>query len=169
MGQTKISGGWTTAAGSLSFIYRVLPEGTGLRKAVEQPVHRLNFPSPISPDGRWVFAFGPLPGNGPPAGQVYSLEGKAPISLGGFGQISWAAGGALLTTARSPQAFFLLLAPGHILPPIPPGGFHSDEEIARVPGVRKIEARLVTFGPSPDTYAFYRGNTQRNLYRIPVP
>ena len=69
----------------------------------------------------------------------------------------------------TPQAFFVPLAAGQILPHIPAGGFHSDEEIARLPGARRIEGRLITLGPTPDVYAFYRGNTQRNLYRIPVP
>ena len=45
----------------------------------------------------------------------------------------------------------------------------GDEEIARLPGALRIEGRLVTVGPSSDVYAYYRGNTQRNLYRIPVP
>ncbi|HEV2200135.1 MAG TPA: protein kinase [Bryobacteraceae bacterium] len=159
-----------TVDGSLGFVYRVLPDGTGLQKAVQQPVNQFNFPSPISPDGRWVYAWGPLPGDGPVAGQVHSLDGKPPISLGGTGQVAWAAGGALLSAApgMSPQAFFVPLAPGQILPHIPAGGFHSDEEIARLPGAHRIEGRLVTVGPSPDVYAFYRGNTQRNLYRIPV-
>jgi len=40
---------------------------------------------------------------------------------------------------------------------------------ARVPGGRRIEGRLVTLGPTPGVYAFYRGATQRNLYRIPIP
>jgi hypothetical protein len=56
-----------------------------------------------------------------------------------------------------------------MLPPVPAGGFHTDEEIARLPGAIRIEGRLVTVGPSPDFYAFYRGSTQRNLYRIPIP
>jgi hypothetical protein len=47
--------------------------------------------------------------------------------------------------------------------------FHSDEELARLPGVRKIDAQPLSPGPSPDVYAFYRGTTQRNLYRIPIP
>ena len=161
----------STADGSLNFVYRVLPDGTGLEKAVQQPVNQFNFPSPISPDGRWVYAWGPLPGDGPAAGQVYSLDGKPPISLGATGQVTWVAGGALLmaASATTPQAFFVPLAPGQILPRIPAGGFHSDEEIARLPGVRRIEGRLVALGPTPDVYAFYRGTTQRNLYRIPVP
>jgi Tol biopolymer transport system component len=161
--------GASSADGSLGFIYRVRPDGSGLRKAVEAPVNQFNFSSPISPDGRWVFGWGPLNGHGPAAGQAYSLEGKASISLGGLGQIAWAAGGALLSITGSPRAFFVPLEPGQMLPPVPVGGFQSDEEIARLPGARRIEGRLVTIGPSPDFYAFYRGNTQRNLYRIPIP
>jgi len=161
--------GASTADGSLGFLYRVRPDGSGLRKAVEQPVNQFNFSSPVSPDGRWVFGWGPLGGHGPAAGQAYSLEGEAPISLGGLGQIAWAARGALLSISGSPQAFFVPLAPGRMLPPVPAGGFHADEDIARLPGARRIEGRLVTVGPSPDIYAFYRGNTQRNLYRIPIP
>jgi hypothetical protein len=162
-------GAASTAEGSLGFIYRVHPDGSGLRRAVQQPVNQFNFSSPVSPDGRWVFGWGPLGGDGPAAGQVYSLEGKAPISLGGLGQIAWAAGGALLSITGSPQAFFVPLAPGQVLPPVPAGGFHADEEIARIPGARRIEGRLVTVGPVPTVYAYYRGNTQRNLYRIPIP
>ena len=163
------SEGASTAEGSLGFIYRVRPDGSGLRKAVEQPVNQFNFASPVSPDGRWVFGWGPLGGHGPAAGQAYSLDGKPPISLGGLGQIAWAAGGALLSITGSPRAFFVPLAPGQMLPPVPTGGFHTDEEIARLPGARRIEGRLVTVGPAPAIYAFYRGNTQRNLYRIPIP
>ncbi len=85
------------------------------------------------------------------------------------GQIAWAAGGALLSITGSPQAFVVPLAPGQVLPPVPAGGFHADEEIARIPGARRIEGRLVTVGPVPTVYAYYRGNTQRNLYRIPIP
>ena len=126
--------GASTADGSLGFIYRVRPDGSGLRKAVEQPVNQFNFSSPVSPDGRWVFGWGPLGGHGPAAGQAYSLDGKTPISLGGLGQIAWAAGGALLSITGSPRAFFVPLAPGQMLPPIPAGGFQADEEIARLPG-----------------------------------
>ena len=37
------------------------------------------------------------------------------------------------------------------------------------PRARRIDAQGVVPGPSPEVYAFYRGTTQRNLYRIPVP
>jgi hypothetical protein len=159
----------STADGSLGFVYHVLSDGTGLQKAFEQPVSIFNFPRSVSPDGRWVFALGPLAGNGPAAGQVFSLDGKPSITVGANGQVSWGAGGALLSYYAAPEAFYFPLATRQILPPVPPGGFRSSEEIARLPGGRRIEGRLITLGPTSDVYAFYRGNTQRNLYRIPVP
>jgi len=99
---------------------------------------------------------------------VFSLDGKPPINLGG-GQVQWGFGGGLLSYFPTPDAFYFPLTAGQVLPPIPVGGFRSIEEIGRVPGARRIEGKLITLGPTPDVYAFYRGNTQRNLYRIPVP
>jgi serine/threonine protein kinase/Tol biopolymer transport system component len=160
--------GASSAAGSLGFIYRVRPDGSGLQKASEQPVSLFNFPKPISPDGRSVFAWAAIPG-GREGGQVLSLDGKPPIYLGGNGQVSWGAGGALLSYFGASDAFYFPLAARQTLPHIPADGFRSDEEIARVSGGRRIEGRLITLGPTPDVYAFYRGATQRNLYRIPIP
>jgi len=135
---------------------------------LEQPVSIFNFPRSISPDGRSVFAWAAPPG-GREGGQVFSLDGKPPIYLGGNGQVSWGAGGALLSYYGASDAFYFPLAARQTLPHIPAGGFRSDEEIARVPGGRRIEGRLIILGPTPDVYAFYRGATQRNLYSIPVP
>ena len=159
----------SNADGSLGVIYRVHPDGSGLRKALDQPVNQFNFPGAVSPDGRWIKAWGPLPGGGPGEGQVLSLDGKPPISLGGSVRLSWAAGGVLITSAPFTRAFFIALPPGQALPRIPAGGFRSDEDIARLPGAREIGERQVVLGPSPNIYAFYRGATQRNLYRVPVP
>ena len=61
------------------------------------------------------------------------------------------------------------LAPGRALPEIPPGGFRSEAEIARLPRVRVIDSADVAPGPTPEVYAFSRETVQRNLYRIPVP
>ena len=67
------------------------------------------------------------------------------------------------------RSYLIPLPRDHALPRIPAGGFHTEEEIARLPGARRIDADAVKPGPSPDVYAFYRGAAQRNLYRIPVP
>jgi hypothetical protein len=65
--------------------------------------------------------------------------------------------------------YLIPLPPGEALPRIPVGGFHSDEEIAHLPGARRIDAEGVVPGPSLEVYAFYRGTTQRTLYRILIP
>jgi len=67
------------------------------------------------------------------------------------------------------RTYIVPLPPGEALPPIPEGGFHSEKEVARPPGARRIDALRAVPGPSPDVYAFYHSTTQRNLYRIPIP
>ena len=144
-------------------VYRVQPDGTRLRKAFTEPVYLL---WGVSPDGKWIVGWAPLPDSGPPAMQAFPLDGGPAIPIGGsFTFLSWSLDGrsALIGGYRVP------LAPGESLPPIPAGGFHSQEEIAQLPGARRIEAAGVVLGPSPDVYAFYRGTIQRNLYRIPIP
>ena len=48
-------------------------------------------------------------------------------------------------------------------------GFRSEEEIARLPGARRIDSsKRIYPGPGVDMYAFYRETVQRNLYRIPI-
>ena len=144
------------------FVYRVHPDGTGLRKALAEPVF-LNLT--VSPDGRWFYAWGPLSGNGQPSMQAFPLDGGPPIQFGNFCWLSWSLDGRSVLI----NGYLIPLPPGEALPRIPPGGFHSDEEIARLPGARPIDAEDVVLGPSRDVYAFYRGTIQRNLYRIPIP
>jgi hypothetical protein len=61
------------------------------------------------------------------------------------------------------------LLPGRMLPQIPAADFRSEEELARLPGVRIIDAADVAPGPTPEVYAYSRETVQRNLYRIPPP
>ena len=157
-----------TAAGSVGFMYLIYPDGSGMRKVFDQSVFECGGGSAISPDGRWVYVLAPLHGDGPSTGQIFSLDAKPPVVVGATTAISWAAGGVTVQD-WAPWAFFVPLAAGQAVPRIPAGGFHSNEEIARLPGARKIDGQHVVVGPSPDVYAFYRGTIQRNLYRIPIP
>src|SRR5262245_21624832 len=54
------------------FMYRIRADGTGLQKALEAPVLMVN---DVSPDGKWLVAWAPLHGDGPPASQASSLDG----------------------------------------------------------------------------------------------
>ena len=155
--------------GSSGFVYRVRPDGTGLRKALEQSVLALGG---VSPDGRWIEAWSPLPGNRPAAQQVFPLGGGSPVVIGGNTWLQWSAAGDSLWISGGAIAdgrtYIIPLRRGEALPRIPAGGFRSEEEVARLPGARKMDGTGAP-GPTPDVYAFYRGTTQRNLYRIPVP
>jgi len=86
---------------------------------------------------------------------------------------AWSPGGGAMAISGGPisrgWSYRVPLPRGEVLPRIPAGGFQSEDEIARLPGARRIDAVGVVPGPSADVYAFYRGTTQRNLYRIPIP
>jgi eukaryotic-like serine/threonine-protein kinase len=155
--------------GANGFVYRVRPDGTGVQKALEQPVL---FVRNVSPDGKWLTASAPLPGNGPPFAQAFSLGGGTPVTIAGTMNLQWSFDGRFSflssNTIAVGRTYIVPLPTGKSLPRIPAGGFRSEEEIASLPGARRIDARAVP-GPSADVYAFYRGTTQRNLYRIPIP
>ena len=54
------------------FVYRVRPDGTGLRKALEQPMLLLKA---LSPDGRWLVGWSPRPDDEGMATQAFALAG----------------------------------------------------------------------------------------------
>jgi len=119
-------------------------------------------------------AWAPLAGGGT-AIQAIPLDGGSPVTISGMGSPVWSSGGGSLSFAGGlngsiplGRSYLIPLAPGQALPRIPSGGFHSEQEVARLPGARRIEEMGVVPGPSPDVYAFHRGTTQRNLYRIPI-
>lgn len=163
------SAGTSIAEGTLGFIYRIRPDGAGMRKALAQPVLLFNA---VSPDGNWISASAPLPGHGY-AQQAFSLEGGPSVRIGNGLALIWSRDGrsAYITegAALGMKAYVISLKPGHALPQLPAEGFHSDKELAHFPGAHKIDATGVQPGPSPEVYAYYRGAVQRNLYRIPIP
>jgi hypothetical protein len=66
------------------------------------------------------------------------------------------------------RTYALPLAPGSVLPPMPPGGYQTEADIAAVPGVQIHPHGDFAPGSSPSNYAFSRVTTTRNLYRIPI-
>jgi hypothetical protein len=160
------------------FVYRVRADGRGLRKAFEQPVLLLKA---LSHDGRWLVGWSPRPDGEGMATQAFALVGGpehvGPQHVGiwnGGASIewTWSPGGNVLSVSAGPvgvnRSYLIPLTPGEALPPVPAGGFRSEDEVARLPGARRIDALTVVPAPSPDVYAFSRVTSQRNLYRIPV-
>ncbi len=128
--------------------------------------------SNVSPDGRWIEAWAPLPGNRPSAVQMFPLGGGTPVVIGSNTFLQWSSSGDSLWIALGAvpdgKTYIVPLPPGKILPLISPEGFRSEPEISRLPGAHKIDATGAP-GPNRDVYAFYRVTIQRNLYRIPIP
>jgi Tol biopolymer transport system component len=155
--------------GAATFVYRVRPDGSGLRKVIEQPVPLLGV---VSPDRRWITGWTSRPGNDASAWQAFPLDGRPPLPLGSSVGWNWSADGAWVSVSGGPigegRSYLIPLARGEVFPRMPAEGFHTEQEVAQLPGARKVDARTVP-GPSPDLYAFYRTTTQRNLYRIPIP
>ena len=152
------------------FAYRVRQNGAGVRKAIAQPVLLLNG---ISPDGRWLVAWSPLPIENATAYQAFSLAADGgPIEISRDIVWNWSPDGRVLSLSDGPVApgrsYIVALSPGTAMPRLPAGGLRSDDQVAQVPGARRVEGVTIP-GPSPDVYAFYRDTSQRNLYRIPLP
>ena len=69
--------------------------------------------------------------------QAFSLSGEHPIQIGGsFAFLSWSMDGRSVLLGGS---YFVPLAVGEVFPQIPAGGFRSVDEMALLPGARRID------------------------------
>jgi hypothetical protein len=153
--------------GDYGFAFRVREDGTGLRKASDHPVIETGS---ISPDGQWLVVYARPGKEEAGATLALPLRGGRPVQIFGTGiGVKWSPDGRLLLLPLAGRTYVLPLPPGQTLPEIPAEGFQSEDEIARLPGVRLIANQDVAPGPTPEVYAFSRETVQRNLYRIPVP
>ena len=161
--------------GDYGFAYRVREDGTGLQKAIEYPVIET---MTVSRDGQWLVVHARPSEERTGAVLAFPLGGGPPVRIYGPGMgVKWSQDGRLLFlrvsssssySGKAGTTYVVPLPPGRALPEIPPGGFRSEEEIAKLLGVRVIDSPDVAPGPSPGIYAFSREMVQRNLYRIPV-
>jgi serine/threonine protein kinase len=157
--------------GTRAFLCRIREDGTGRTRFAEP---RGSVVGPGSPDGEWVGVSG--------GGMLtlHSTSGRAPVTVFPAqlsSRLRWAADGRhVYLSLQYGQAsafavgrtYVLPLAPGSVLPPMPPGGYRTEGDIAAVPGVQVLPYGDVASGPSPSVYAFSRVTTTRNLYRIPL-
>lgn len=160
--------------GADGFAYRIWPDGSERRKVIDQPIE---YPRGVSPDGEWLAVVATEPAT-KRADFVFPLKGGSPIRIWEKDSLlRWSPDGKFLflqgSTASGGAGAFgrnyaFPLASGKMLPDIPPGGFRTEAEVAKYPGVRVIEVADIAPGPTPDVYAFSKETTQRNLFRIPL-
>jgi eukaryotic-like serine/threonine-protein kinase len=162
--------------GVTTYLYRVHPDGTGLRRMSDKSVVMV---AGISPDGLWVVARALAEGR--EAVFAMPIDGGAPLEIfkrGASYHLSWSADASLLYVAAptgptatrvTGRTYVVPLPRGQMFPAIPEGGFGLAADLAGLPGMRIVEAFDAAPGPTPDTYAFSRATVQRNLYRIPIP
>jgi len=154
--------------GSSGFVYRVRPDGTGMQKVFERPIFLFRG---MSRDGRWIKAFTVPAGNEGPSWQALPLGGGPSVPIYAY-RWHWSANEDSVAISGTPlppgRSYVVPLRSGQFLPVELREGVRSEQQVAELPGARRIDADMVVPGPSPDIYAFYRTTTQRNLYRIPI-
>jgi len=162
------------------FIYRIERDGSGRRKALDHPVAEIRS---VSPDGKWLVVWSIDPSvkgreSKQQADFAYPLDGGSPIRiLGEDARAKWSSDRKFLflrvqysgtSAGGDGKTYRFPLSTGKMFPDIPPGGFRSEEEMAKYPGVRVLDAADIAPGPAPDVYAFSKETTQRNLFRVPI-
>jgi Tol biopolymer transport system component len=155
-----------------NFVYRMKLDGSGLSKAIADPVIGLEN---LSPDGEWVLARAAVSDEQVSHGvDAYPVRGGNPITICySWCNVSWSSEGRLLYLSffYGANIYAIPLPPGKVFPPLPSSGFKSDADVARIPGVQVIKPGdfiNIALSPSPSLYAFSRETVHRNLYRIPV-
>jgi Tol biopolymer transport system component len=161
--------------GGSNFIYLVKEDGTGRQKVLPNPI--LDFFS-VAPDGEWLIAGAPVPNEEITAALwAYPVHGGTPVRIcAGVCSGRWDRAGKLFYVAliemgsRSGRARTLVLPLPHSrdLPPLPPSGFSSPEDVKGLPGAKVID-EVISPGATTSVYVFTRNSVHRNLYRIPLP
>jgi Tol biopolymer transport system component len=157
-----------------SLAFRIREDGSEKQELTSSEISQVHG---TSPDGKFVIAWNRTTGR--VGTKAFPILGGAPIPiLEAICYLRWQRDRRFLYLSVSTgmqaalafgRTYVIPVSPEKLFPPIPPGGFHSEDEIAKLPGVRVIEAADVYPGSTPGTYAYSRQTVQRNLYRVPLP
>ena len=163
--------------GTSTYAFRIREDGTGLRKLTKRQVSQIQG---VSPNGQWVMVMSPSGHNqSPEATWACPTAGGEDIKIiNGLWQFRWQSDAKILyvsfstamqTAGASGRTYVLALAPGQMLPPIPAGGFKSEDDLARLSRQPAIQVGDIGAGPTQSAYVYSRETVQRNLYQIPIP
>ncbi len=151
------------------FVFELNLQSGELRKVVSTPIE--GFIS-ASPDGRWLALRRPATVGNSGDGVVVSTSGIASTTMCRGCEIDWIAAGTRLVVRTRVRPFgnrtIVLPFDDELLKKWPSGGIQTDTDLKGLP-ILSSESGLLYPGPLPGQYAFTRGTSHRNIYRVPVP
>jgi eukaryotic-like serine/threonine-protein kinase len=162
------------AEGHLLYIATVSNDGSGLRKALPNPI--LEFDT-VSPDGRFVIASMEVPGVTPPPTRLLPLDGTPPIPFcDDLCFPLWSPDGRYLSLQIADKSrqndnartAVIPLAPGKFLPRLTPELIHTPAAWAKMPGVKVVDGTNIALSLSSSTYAYVKPSVHANLFRVPL-
>jgi serine/threonine protein kinase len=152
-------------------LFRIQLDGTA-RERITRPEGTVF--GTVSPDGKWISNYG-IKGA---MVAISTTDGTSVPILAGNSRMRWSPDGTRVYVSVPygdssafgvGRTYVIPLQAGSVLPPVPPGGFRSEADLAAVPGVETLPYGVLALGPSHGVYAFSRTTTARNLYRILLP
>ena len=150
-----------------NFAYRMKSDGTSREKITNDVILDL---LSVSPDGRWLIATSaPSDLKEGFATRAIPVSGGLPIPLcTHYCEVTWDNSGRFLYLHGAPiseHSYILPVVHDTGLPKLPDAGFVSAEDVERAKPLAQVPW-VVESAISSSTYAYTRGNTRRNLYRI---
>jgi len=125
----------------------------------------------VSPDGHWVVAGSPTPGEDGGAITAFALDGGEAVPVcRNLCFLTWNTTGTLLYIdfpSLHETSYALPVAHDTGLPKLPPSGIARVEELTNAKPA--VIPQAVESAISPSVYAYTQRNIRRNLYRIPLP
>jgi eukaryotic-like serine/threonine-protein kinase len=149
-----------------NFLYRMKPDGSGRRKITPERILDVHS---VAPDGHWILASAPNPGEEPTAAtKAFSVDGTESVKVClGYCQSVWDPGGKfvyLSFPALSDKTYALPIVRQSGLPILPSNGVARLEDLKAAKAIISVPNLETVISPS--FYAYTRQNTRRNLYRI---
>ena len=159
--------------GKVNYLGRMNADGSGRRKVVD---YAIGTPQTISPDRRWLVAITPrFDGAQGAASMAIPTAGGPPRRIcAAVCRHAWSPDGRFLyveierkSRTSAGRTIVLPVAPDTGLPDLPEAGIDPASQPLLIRGSRIVELTEIAPGLDPDTYAYVKGNVQRNLFRIP--
>jgi serine/threonine protein kinase len=156
-----------------NYLYKTSIDRLSHQKVTPRPISNIRYPSV---DGAWVMVIASSE-EGTTTNLAIPVSGGESVRIcAGACVAQWSPNGRFFQIAfdavdrpEKGDTFVLPVAPGQMVPSVPPTGFRSAADVEKVAGVRRIPLPGLTPGPDPGTYAYIKTTLSQNLYRIDLP